>query len=53
MNVEIVTLDVKKLKHLQDIRTQTGQKNEQLKNGLNLKKIWWKSYRNPTENIRV
>ena len=52
INVEIV-----KMEYLQDLLTQTGQENEQLKsnikNGLNLKKIWWKSYKNKKENIRV
>ena len=34
MNVEIVTIDVNKLNHLQDILTQTGQENEQLKSDI-------------------
>ena len=34
MNVEIVTMDVNKLEHLQDLLTQTGQKNEQPKSDI-------------------
>ena len=53
MNVEIVTIDVNKLEYLQDLLIQTGQKNLQLKNGLNLKKIWWKGYTDKKENKSV
>ena len=46
-------MDVNKLEHLQDLLTQTGQKNKQLKSDikklLNFKKIWWKSYKNQKE----
>ena len=56
MNVKIVTMDVKKMENLQDLLTQTGPKNKQLKsyikNGLNLKKIWLKSYKKQKEKIR-
>ena len=31
-------MDVYELEHLQDLKTQTGLKNEQLKNGLNFRK---------------
>ena len=56
MNVKIVTINVKKLENLQNILTQTEQKNKQLKsdinNSLNLKKIWLKSYKKQKEKIR-
>ena len=40
MNVKIVTMDVKKFENLQDILTQTGQENKQLKS--DIKKIEFK-----------
>ena len=55
INVKIVTMDNNKLEHLQDLLTQTEQDNEQvktdMKNGLNVKKLWFKSYKNQKENI--
>ena len=43
MNVEIVTMNVNKLEHLQDLLTQIRQKNKQLKsdvkNCMNLTEI--------------
>ena len=56
MNVKIVTMDVKKLENLQDLLTQTGQANNyvksDIKNGLNLKKIWLKIFKKQKEKIR-
>ena len=50
MNVDIVTMAVKKLENLKDLFTKTVQENKQLEsdtcNWLNLKKIWLKSCNN-------
>ena len=36
ISVEIVTMDVNKLEHFQDLLAQTGQENEQLKSDIKM-----------------